>query len=424
MPMAPQPTPEPIRTDAAGGEPSTEPRGMAAARIRFGRVLRVESGDFYLLLGTTLFLVVFGLVMVLSSSVVESRIEDGGAFVQIGRQAAFAAVGVPVMLLASRMPQRVWMLLAWPAMAVSCLMQLLVVATPRGVEVGGNTNWISIAGFQFQPSEMIKVSMVMWLGLIVTKKQAQLGDFVHGVLPILLVGGGSIGLVLLGGDLGTVMIMGAMLIGALFLVGIRIRLLIGPVLVAALLFVIVAFSSENRMKRIMSFVQESCTKVDVDACWQIQHGTFALANGGVFGVGLGNSAAKWSWLPAAANDFIFAIIGEELGLIGAIVVIAMFVLLAIAFARVLRGARTPFGKAATASVMVWVIVQACVNIGVVLRVFPVLGVPLPLVSAGGTALLTTLFAIGIVLSVARNPDGGGSGRWLRGSVPATAGAAR
>lgn len=421
MPMAPQPTPEPEATDA-----SAEPRGIAAARIRFGRVLRVESGDFYLLLGTTLFLVVFGLVMVLSSSVVESRIEDGGAFVQIGRQAAFAAVGVPVMLLASRMPQRVWMLLAWPALALSCLMQLLVVATPLGVEVGGNTNWISLGGFQFQPSEMIKVSMVMWLGLIVTKKQAQLGDFVHGVLPILLVGGGSIGLVLLGGDLGTVMIMGAMLIGALFLVGIRIRLLIGPVILAALLFVIVAFSSENRMKRIMSFVQESCTKVDVDACWQIQHGTFALANGGVFGVGLGNSAAKWSWLPAAANDFIFAIIGEELGLIGAIVVIAMFVLLAIAFARVLRGARTPFGKAATAAVMVWVIVQACVNIGVVLRVFPVLGVPLPLVSAGGTALLTTLFAIGIVLSVARNPDGGGSGRWLRDSTgsPATAGATR
>ncbi|MCM3658404.1 putative lipid II flippase FtsW [Agromyces mediolanus] len=419
--MAPQPTPEPEATDA-----SAEPRGIAAARIRFGRVLRVESGDFYLLLGTTLFLVVFGLVMVLSSSVVESRIEDGGAFVQIGRQAAFAAVGVPVMLLASRMPQRVWMLLAWPALALSCLMQLLVVATPLGVEVGGNTNWISLGGFQFQPSEMIKVSMVMWLGLIVTKKQAQLGDFVHGVLPILLVGGGSIGLVLLGGDLGTVMIMGAMLIGALFLVGIRIRLLIGPVILAALLFVIVAFSSENRMKRIMSFVQESCTKVDVDACWQIQHGTFALANGGVFGVGLGNSAAKWSWLPAAANDFIFAIIGEELGLIGAIVVIAMFVLLAIAFARVLRGARTPFGKAATAAVMVWVIVQACVNIGVVLRVFPVLGVPLPLVSAGGTALLTTLFAIGIVLSVARNPDGGGSGRWLRDSTgsPATAGATR
>lgn len=398
MPTAPQTTPAKGAADAPTGR-----GGVSAARIRLGRVLRVESSDYFLLLGTTLFLVVFGLVMVLSSSVVESRIEDGGAFVQVGRQAAFAAVGIPVMLLASRVPERIWMALAWPMLGIACVLQLLVVATPLGISVGGNTNWLSIAGFQFQPSEMIKVALVMWLGLIVTKKQHQLGDFVHGLLPILLVAGTAIGLVLLGGDLGTVMVMGAMLIGTLFLIGVKLRLLVGPVLVAALLFVIVAFSSENRMKRIMSFVQESCTKIDVDSCWQVQHGTFALANGGIFGVGLGNSAAKWSWLPAAANDFIFAIIGEELGLIGAVVVIALFVLLAVAFARVLRSAQTPFGKAATAAVMVWVIVQACVNIGVVLRVFPVLGVPLPLVSAGGTALLTTLFAIGIVLSIARDP---------------------
>jgi cell division protein FtsW (lipid II flippase) len=161
------------------------------------------------------------------------------------------------------------------------------------------------------------------------------------------------------------------------------------------------------MRRIMSFLDANCqaggTGDAINECWQIQHGTYALANGGVFGVGLGNSAAKWSWLPAADNDFIFAIIGEELGLIGAVVVIGLFVLLAVAFARVLRSARTPFARAATAAVLVWVIGQACVNIGVVLGVFPILGVPLPLVSAGGTALLTTMFAIGIVLSVARDP---------------------
>ena len=157
----------------------------------------------------------------------------------------------------------------------------------------------------------------------------------------------------------------------------------------------------------MSFLDANCqaggTGDAINECWQIQHGTYALANGGVFGVGLGNSAAKWSWLPAADNDFIFAIIGEELGLIGAVVVIGLFVLLAVAFVRMMRSARTPFAKAATAAVLVWVIGQACVNIGVVLGVFPILGVPLPLVSAGGTALLTTMFAIGIVLSFARDP---------------------
>jgi len=387
--------------------PKAEAAGVSAARIRLGRVFRVESKDYFLLLGTTLFLVVFGLVMVLSSSSVESNLEDGGFFVQATRQGLYALFGVPIMLFASRMPERAWMLVAWPLLLVSCLLQLLVVATPLGITVGGNTNWLAIGSFQFQPSELIKVALVIWLGLIVTKKQAVLDDFGRGILPILIVGGGAIGLVLLGGDLGTVMIMGGMLIGGLFLIGVRLRVLLPVVLLGAVTFAIVAVSSDNRMRRITAFLQENCTQFDNDDCWQIQHGRFALANGGVFGVGLGNSTAKWSWLPAADNDFIFAIIGEELGLIGAVVVIGLFVLLAVAFARVLRAARTPFAKAVTAAVLVWVVGQACVNIGVVLGVFPVLGVPLPLVSAGGTALLTTLFAIGVVLSVARDPEAAG-----------------
>ena len=395
-----------MATPTGTARPATaEPAGVSAARIRLGRVFRVESKDYFLLLGTTVFLVVFGLVMVLSSSSVESNLEDGGFFVQASRQGLYALFGLPVMLIASRVPERMWMRVAWPLLIVSCVLQLLVVATPLGVTVGGNTNWLELGPIPpFQPSELIKVSLVIWLGLIVTKKQAQLGDFVHGILPILLVGGGAIGLVLLGGDLGTVMVMGGMLLGALFLIGVRFRLLLPPVLLGTAVFVIVAVSSDSRMRRITAFLQENCATIDEADCWQIQHGRFALANGGIFGVGLGNSTAKWSWLPAADNDFIFAIIGEELGLIGAIVVIALFVVLAVAFARVLRAARTPFAKAATAAVLVWVVGQACVNIGVVLGVFPVLGVPLPLVSAGGTALLTTLFAIGVVLSVARAPE--------------------
>ncbi|WP_173923875.1 putative lipid II flippase FtsW [Agromyces sp. Marseille-P2726] len=385
--------------------PKSEAGGVSAARIRLGRVFRVESKDYFLLLGTTLFLVVFGLVMVLSSSSVESNLEEGGFFVQATRQGVYALFGVPIMLISSRMPERVWMRIAWPLLLVACVLQVLVIATPLGITVGGNTNWLALGPIPpFQPSELIKVALVIWLGLIVTKKQAQLDDFGHGIVPILLIGGVAIALVLIGGDLGTVMIMGAMLLGALFLIGVRFRLLLPPVLLGAAIFVIVAVSSDSRMRRITAFLQENCTQFDTEDCWQIQHGRFALANGGIFGVGLGNSTAKWSWLPAADNDFIFAIIGEELGLIGGIVVIGLFVVLAIAFARVLRAARTPFAKAVTAVVLVWVVGQACVNIGVVLGVFPVLGVPLPLVSAGGTALLTTLFAIGVVLSVARDPE--------------------
>ncbi|BDZ53312.1 putative lipid II flippase FtsW [Agromyces marinus] len=381
----------------------TEPSGLAA-RIRLG-AFRSESKDWFLLLGTVLFLVVLGLVMVLSSSQVESALANDGDFTsRAAQQATYALLGVPAMLIAGRMPEKFWMRIAWTALGISCILQVLVVATPLGVEVGGNTNWLRLApGVQFQPSELIKVALVLWLGLIVTKKQDHLGDFGKGIMPILIVGGGSIGLVLLGGDLGTVMVMAAMLIGTLFLIGVPLRLLAVPVIFGSVAFALVAVSSESRMRRITAFLEEDCAKYNLGDCWQIQHGTFALANGGFFGVGLGNSAAKWSWLPAADNDFIFAIIGEELGLIGAVVVIGLFVVLAIALARIMRHAATPFGRTVSAAVLVWVVGQACVNIGVVLGIFPVLGVPLPLVSAGGTALLTTLFAIGVVLSVARDP---------------------
>ncbi len=376
------------------------PGGISAARIRLGRMFRAESANYFTLLGTTIFLVVFGLVMVLSSSTVDSYIADEGFFGEFMRQGVFVLVGIPLMLVVSRLPQRFWMAVAWPALAIACGLQVLVVATPMGVTVGGNTNWLNLGGFQFQPSEAIKLALVLWLGLMTTRKEPVLGEFGRGVLPILLIGGGAIGLVLLGGDLGTVMIMGGMLLGTLFLIGVRLRLLVVPVLLGAGAFALAAVTSENRMQRIGAFLSHTCDDY-INSCWQTEHGTFALANGGVFGVGLGNSTAKWSWLPAADNDFIFAIIGEELGLIGAVVVLGLLVVLAIAFARIMRQAPTMFGRTVTAAMLVWVIGQACVNIGVVLGVFPVLGVPLPLVSSGGTALLTTLVGIGVVLSVAR-----------------------
>jgi cell division protein FtsW len=219
-------------------------------------------------------------------------------------------------------------------------------------------------------------------------------------IPILPVAGGAILLVLVGGDLGTVMIMAGLVFGALFFAGIKLRMLFLPIIAAALIAVVVAFSSESRTTRIMSFL--SGTNTDYEGTdWQAQHGEWALASGGVLGVGLGNSRAKWSWLPAADNDYIFAIIGEELGLVGAIVVLILFVALAIAFVRIIRSTNDMFSRVVTGAVMVWLIGQAFVNIAVVLGVLPVLGVPLPLISSGGSALLTTLAAIGVVLAVAR-----------------------
>ena len=380
-------------------------RAGHTARIILGRVFRAESTNYFLLLGTTLFLVAFGLVMVLSSSSVDSYLADLGFFGGILRQGMFALIGVPLMLLVSRMPLKFWERISWLALLIACFLQGLVVFTPLGYEIAGNTNWLTLpGGIQFQPSEVIKLSLVVWLGVILAKKQNHLDDWRHIFIPVFGVGGGAVALVMIGGDLGTVIIMAGILFGALFYAGVKLRLLIMPLVIGVVGAIVLALSSDNRLKRIMSFAEDDCAVTDgtISAeCWQPLHGTWAMANGGIFGVGLGNSRAKWSWLPAADNDYIFAIVGEELGLIGAIVVLFMFILLAFAFLRVMRSSRSVQARITTASVMVWIIGQAFVNIGVVLGVLPVLGVPLPLISAGGTALLTTLVAIGVVLSFAR-----------------------
>nr|WP_245741565.1 putative lipid II flippase FtsW [Herbiconiux ginsengi] len=367
--------------------------------MSLGQVFTAESSNYFLLLGTTLFLVLLGLVMVLSSSSIDSFTERQGFFGVFWKQGLFALIGIPLMLVVSRLPIRFFKRWAWLAIFVAVGVQLLVF-TPLGDEVGGNLNWIAIGSYTFQPSELVKLALVIWMGAILAKKEALLGKLGHVAIPILPVAGGAILLVLLGGDLGTVMIMAGLVFGALFFAGIKLRMLVLPVIAGALIAIVVAFSSESRTTRIMSFFNGSGSDYQ-GTDWQAQHGEWALAGGGIFGVGLGNSKAKWSWLPAADNDYIFAIIGEELGLVGAIVVLLLFIALAIAFIRIIRSSNDMFSKVVTGAVMVWLIGQAFVNIAVVLGVLPVLGVPLPLISSGGSALLTTLAAIGIVLSIAR-----------------------
>jgi cell division protein FtsW len=219
-----------------------------------------------------------------------------------------------------------------------------------------------------------------------------------------MVSGFSILLVLMGGDLGTGIILVAIVLGALFFAGVRLRYLAIPTIVMAGAIAVMTLSGGSRQDRILAW-QSGCTSdgAYLGLCWQTLHGWWALASGGLFGVGLGNSKAKWSWLPEADNDFIFAIIGEELGLLGAIVVLALFVILAFSFIRVVRTSTDPVAKITVSAVLAWIMTQAFVNIAVVLGLLPVLGVPLPLISAGGSALVTTLLAIGVVLSYARQP---------------------
>ncbi|MFJ3380418.1 putative lipid II flippase FtsW [Curtobacterium sp. NPDC090217] len=383
-----------------------------AARRTNGAVVAVknvfvaESSSFYTILGVTLFLVVFGVVMVLSSSSVEQYKETHDFFGAFTRQGMYAVIGVPLMLIASRLPVAFWRKWAMWIVGVGLVVQALVVLTPLGYSIQGNRNWIRLGSFTAQPSEILKLALVLGIGAIMYVKRDKLDDWKEVFVPVGIASLLSIGLVLVGGDQGTAMIMMILVFGSLFVGGARLRHLLVGVIGLAVLLPFVTMASSSRSSRISAWLS-GCTDTSQyqDLCWQPVHGMWALASGGVFGVGLGNSKAKWSWLPEADNDYIFAIIGEELGLIGAVVVLALFVVLAIGMIKVIRLSNDPFVRTVTGGVLAWVIGQALVNIGVVLGLLPVLGVPLPLISAGGSALIMTLVAIGVVLSFARELPG-------------------
>ncbi|TPX02879.1 putative lipid II flippase FtsW, partial [Schumannella luteola] len=383
-------------------------RRAPTAVVAVRRIFAAETPEYFLLLGTTLFLVVFGLVMVLSSSSIESWVSDGDFFARTSRQAILAVIGVPLMLIASRAPMVFWKRWAWHAVIGALVLQALVFVIGTG-QGAYNNNWLTIAGFTFQPSEFIKLGFVVWLALIVTRKTPVINDWRSSdwkqvALPLVPVAGGALLLVMLGNDLGTVIILTAMVLGAMFFAGVRLRIMGTVTAVLAVLAFAAIRLSTSRSDRIDAWLT-GCTDGDPALigkyCYQTLHGWQALASGGVFGVGLGNSESKWNWLPEAETDFIFAVIGEELGLVGALLVVALFVVLAICFVRIIRRQVDPFARLATSVAMVWIIGQALVNIAVVLGLLPVLGVPLPFISAGGSSLVTTLVAVGVVLSFAR-----------------------
>ena len=398
------PKPPPPRQPPAPRSSADQGAVRSSVVVGVRKLFAAETPNFFLLLGTTVFLVAFGLVMVLSSSSVESHLESDDFFASFSRQGLYALIGVPFMLVASRMPITFWKRWAWPAIFVGLGLQLLVFS-PLGYEYGGNRNWINFGSFSAQPSELLKLAIIVWIAFILTSKEGLLDDWKHVLIPIGPVAGLAIGLVLIGNDLGTAVIMLSIVLGGLYFAGVRIKFIGVAVGVLAFFGLIIAFASSSRTDRINSWLY-GCTAEQYEGfCWQPTHGTWALASGGIFGVGLGNSKAKWSWLPEADNDYIFAIIGEELGLIGAVVVLVLFIVLAISFVRIIRSSTDAFARIVTAGVGIWIVGQALVNIAVVLTVLPVLGVPLPLISAGGSALISTLLAIGVVLSFAREPAG-------------------
>jgi cell division protein FtsW len=377
---------------------ASTPRVTVSVKRLFGR----ESADYVVMVSMVFFLVIFGLVMVLSSSFVGSALgNDGDFFATFFRQVVWVALGVPLMLVISRFPARALKKLAPSIFLVALLLQGLVF-TPLGITSGGNTNWVNIAGFTGQPSEILKVAMIIWMAAILADRIDVVEDYRTLLRPLGLGVLMALALVMLGQDLGTMGVMVIIALGIVFLAGAKLSHLFTVVAFIGAGVALLAMLSPSRIDRIMTWFS-GCTEDDyLGTCWQIVHSTYALGSGGILGVGLGNSRAKWSWLPHAETDFIFAIVGEELGLIGTSMVILSFVILAVSMARLVRAQPDPFARLVTGGVMVWLIGQALINIAVVLEVLPVLGVPLPFMSVGGSALLASLLGIGVVMALNRH----------------------
>lgn len=362
---------------------------------------RAGNGSaYYLIVGTTLALTCIGLMTVLSASAAESISKNEDPYGLFVKESIFAVAGLVAMFALSRASRKFLTRIAYPAVLFSILL-LALVFSPIGKEVGGNRNWIEIGQFSAQPSEAAKLALAIWMGAVLSRKGELINDWKHAAIPVVPVAGVAIGLVLLGKDLGTSVIIMTVVAAGLYFAGARAKMFVPAMLVGLLGAVVMALGSGNRTTRLSGWLGACDTGNDI--CFQAQNGLYALASGGWWGVGLGQSRQKWSWIPEAHNDFIFAIIGEEFGLLGTLLIVLLYTTLAIAIFRIIVRSNDTYVRVVCGSIMVWIIGQAIVNIAMVTGLLPVIGVPLPFISYGGSSLFMVLCAIGVVLSFARKP---------------------
>ena len=383
--------------------PWTALKEMTAPARSFGKRLyrRGLKADLWdvpvMLLVTTLGLAIFGCIMVLSASSVTMISQGQSPFSQVSSQILFLVLGVVAMAVITNIPVGWYhkQVVVNAMLAVALVLQLAVVVI--GVEVNGNRNWIKLGPVQMQPSEFSKLAIVMWLAWVYNRQGDISRSFWRTLFPSIYGVGALILLIMVGGDMGTALVYGFIFLGMMWMAGASRRSMLqigGAVAALALLGVL---SSPNRVARIFG-VWGSCTNANCD---QANSGEVALATGGFLGVGLGQSRQKYNYLAEAHNDYIFAIIGEELGLLGTMAVLLLYVGLVYCAVRIMLRTADPLVRLATGGIMVWLTSQAIINMGMVSRILPVIGVPLPFVSYGGSSLLSSLCAAGLLLAFAR-----------------------
>ena len=381
----------------AGLEDFSAPFRARAGRL-YRRGLKADLWDVpVMLLVTTLGLAIFGCIMVLSASSVTMISQGQSPFSQVSSQIMFLVLGVLAMAGITRIPVGVYhkKFVVYAMLATALVMQLAVVVV--GVEVNGNRNWLKLGPVQIQPSEFSKLAIIMWLAWVYSRHGDISRSIWRTLFPSIYGVGALVLLIMLGGDMGTAMVYGFIFVGMMWLAGASRSSLLKIGGAFAALALVGVLSSANRVARIFG-IWGSCTNANCD---QANSGEVALTTGGFLGVGLGQSRQKYNYLAEAHNDYIFAIIGEELGLLGTLAVLLLYVGLVYCAVRIMLRTTDPLVRLATGGIMIWLTSQAIINMGMVSRILPVIGVPLPFVSYGGSSLLSSLFAAGLLLAFAR-----------------------
>ncbi|HVH24072.1 MAG TPA: putative lipid II flippase FtsW, partial [Pseudonocardia sp.] len=368
--------------------------------------MRKTTGDWldrpmtslHLILAIFALMLGIGLLMVLSSSAVTSYRNMGSSFSVFTNQAIYAAVGLLGFFGAQYIPVKVLKTFSLLAVIVSIALLVAVLVPGVGALVNGARSWIRIGGLQFQPSEIAKLALLLWMAQVLAARRSTLGSPKALLIPVLPVFALMAALIMLQPDLGTTVSLAIVFFAVLFFAGAPWWMFasLAGAGVAGVFYL--AVSANYRLARLLSFINPESHP---DTSYQLLQSLYGMGNGGWFGVGLGQSRAKWNYLPNADSDFIFAIIGEELGFIGTALVIALFALLAYTGLRIARRNSDPFVKIVASAATVWLVGQACINIGYVVGLLPVTGIPLPMISAGGTSLLITMAVFGLLANFAR-----------------------
>ena len=344
-------------------------------------------------------LLAIGVVMVYSASAVSAYVNFNDSYYFLKRQLVWATLGLMAMILTMNMDYHVWQKLSKPIMIATIILLILVLVPGLGRVVNGARRWIGFGSLYLQPSEIAKLSMVLFCAGSLAARQEKITSFIKGVVPQLLILLLVFGLILKEPDLGTALAIGGTVFVLLFIAGAKVSHLSSLGIVGVVGIVVAILVEPYRLKRLLAFSDPWSDPLDTG--YHIIQSLYAIGSGGMFGVGLGRSREKFLYLPEPHTDFIFAILGEELGFIGTITVIVLFFLFAWRGFKIAISAPDIYGSLVAAGLTTMIVMQALMNISVVTASMPVTGIPLPFLSFGGSALIFTLAGVGIILNISR-----------------------